>query len=160
MKTIIEEYGTAIIALFVGGLILAAVFGLEDAAAAGLMDSAADLIAAQTVDYLTEEVGNPSFDDYRGGGRIQVEYTNVPVAEGVLTPVSSLFTAVSEAGTEVSIGLCAVYDSDNVRLCTQILEGKEYLYPEHPGVCRIYYEAADALGRRQYGVLQIPVQRQ
>jgi hypothetical protein len=152
LKSIIEEYGSAVIALIVAGLIFAAVFGL---AANG-----AELITAQTGDCLIEDGGNPSFDDYRANGKIKVDYTNVSAVAGVMSPVSSHFTAVSETGKEVSFGLRAVYDSDAVRFYTQIQEGKEYLYLEHPGIYRVYYEAVDALGRRQYGTLQIPVQRQ
>jgi hypothetical protein len=156
----IEEYGTAVIALFVGGLIFAAVFGLADGNRAGLTVSAAGLITAQTKDCLNGDVGNQSFDEYRGRGKIQVEYANTPVVTGVMTQVSSLFTVASKAWGNVNIGLRAVYDSSNVRFHTQIQEGKEYLYLEHPGVYRVYYEAVDAVGRRQYGMLQIPVQRQ
>jgi hypothetical protein len=159
LKNIIEEYGSIVIALFVGILILAAFFRLTDGGLTGIMVSATELITTQTGNCLIEEGGNPSFDNYRANGRIRVNYTNVSAVAGVMSPVSSHFTANSETGEKVSVVLRAVYDSDNVRFYTQIRQGKEYLYLEHPGIYRVYYEAVDALGRRQYGTLQIPVQR-
>jgi hypothetical protein len=151
LKTIIKEYGSVLIALAVAGAILV---GL-----AGSRDSLTNLVSRQTIDRLVENDGNPSFDDYRATGKINVSYTNVSPVEGELSPVTSHFTAVSESGEEVTLTLCAVYDSDNARVYTKLQGGKEYLYPEQPGIYRICYEAVDACGRRQYGTLKIPVQR-
>jgi hypothetical protein len=150
LKTIIKEYGSALIALAVAGMIFA---GLVERA------SLSNLISQQTIDRLVENDGNPSFDDYRANGKINVRYTNFSPVEGEMSPVTGHFTAVSEAGEEVTFTLCAVYDSDNARVYTKLQEGKEYLYPEQPGIYRICYEVVDALGRRQYGTLKIPVQR-
>jgi hypothetical protein len=151
LKTIIKEYGSALIALAVAGMIF---WGL-----AGSRDSLTNLISQQTIDRLVEDDGNPSFDNYRATGKINVSYTNVSPVEGERSPVTSHFTAVSESGEDVTLTLCAVYDSDNARVYTQLQEGKEYLYPETPGIYRVCYEVVDALGRRQYGTLKIPVQR-
>jgi hypothetical protein len=151
LKTIINEYGSALIAIAVAGLIFAVFCGQV---------SGTSLVSQQTQDRLIENDGNLSFDDYRATGKINVSYMNVSPVEGEKSPVSRHFTAVSEAGEKVTLTLCAVYDSDNTRIYTQFQDGKEYLYPEQPGIYRICYEVVDALGRRQYGTLKIPVQRQ
>jgi hypothetical protein len=151
LKTIIKEYGSALIAIAVAGVIFAVLMGL--------FSSLSQMVLQQTEDSLVENDGNPSFDEYRANGKINVRYTNVSAVAGEISPVSRHFTAVSEAGEEVTLTLCAVYDSDNARVYTQFQDGKEYLYPEQPGIYRICYEAVDACGRRQYGTLKIPVQR-
>jgi hypothetical protein len=171
LKAILKEYGSALIALAVATVIFAVLFGgtsgTESAetsagnvlSAGDIVTSLKNLVSQQTQSRLVENDGNLSFDDYRATGKIIVSYTNVSPVEGKKSPVSSHFTAVSEAGEEVTLTLCAVYDSDNARVYTQFQDGKEYLYPEQPGIYRICYEVVDALGRRQYGTLRIPVQR-
>jgi hypothetical protein len=152
LKTIVKEYGSTLIAIAVAGVIFAVLGGLSS--------SLAQLIFRQTGNYLVENDGNPAFDAYRANGKIQVSYTNLSPVAGARSPVTSHFTAVSASGEDVTITLCTIYDNNNIRVYTQIQDGKEYLYPEQPGIYRICYEAVDALGRRQYGTLKIPVQRQ
>lgn len=151
MKTIIKEYGSVVIAIVVAGVIFAALGRIHS--------SLTNLVSQQIAGRLIEDDGNPAFDEYRANGKIKVSYTNVSAVEGEKSPVSRHFTAVSASGEDVTVTLCTIYDSNNTRVYTQFQDGKEYLYPEQPGIYRICYEAVDASGRRQYGTLKIPVQR-
>lgn len=149
MKEILIEYGQATIALFIFLFILS--FGSRTV-------SFGTQFMKKVEANMVQELQTNNFYSYATTGGLDFNYANAGINEFEHVKIADHLQARGN-GFDANVYICAILDEEGNLVRTAEQQKEEWFVAPKAGVYSIYFWTKDGLGRKQYGHLNIPIQR-
>lgn len=158
MKEIASQYGAAVIAAIVGGLLFFLLFHIPIEGKEGLAQMVGVVTKQQTEQTIQDKYSRNE-EQYARQIDTHLQYLNDnPIVAGEKTKVWDHFSVDDDNGQVVKAKICVIMDQQKNRYSMVTENGEDYIYLERAGIYQVYFQITDSFYRTQYAILWVPVQ--
>lgn len=158
MKEIASQYGAAVIAALVGGLLFFLLFHIPIEEQEGLAQIVGFVTKQQTEQAIQNEYDRNE-EQYTKQIYLHLQYLNDnPIIAGEKTKVWDHFSVYDDNGQVVEAKICVIMDQQGNRYSIVTENGQDYIFLERAGIYQVYFQTTDSFYRTQYAILWVPVQ--
>lgn len=163
MKEVIRQYGGAVITSLIAIVLLALIMAFPFPGGNGVPQAMGNWLMGAGKSSLTAAQKEKHYDDFENVNDVQIIYdTAVPMIAGEWNELGKYFgTGKTENGgtKEWVLHIYQVVDERGNSCLVEKINGKEYLYPEKPGIYRVYLGASYEGKKEIRAFLNFPVQK-
>lgn len=163
MKEVIRQYGGAIITSLIAIVLLALIMAFPFPGGSGVPQAIGNWLMGAGKSSLTAAQKEKQYDDFENVNDVQIIYdAAIPMVAGEWNELGKYFgtgKTENDGTKEWVLHIYQVVDERGNSCLVEKVNGKEYLYPEKPGIYRVYLGAGCEGKKEIRAFLNFPVQK-